>query len=351
FKSLCDSGLFFDRCFSPTFGTARGVFAILSGTPDVQLSEFSSRDPEAVHQRTIINDFTDYSKFYFLGGNSDFNNFKGLVENIHGVHIYQEGDYDAPVVNVWGISDKRLFWEADRVLSLQKGPFFALIQTADNHRPYTIPAEDSDFEKKAVPEDTLNKYGFSSEEEYESFRYTDYCFRKFFQKARTEPWYNNTIFVFVGDHGLEGNAAAEYAPAWDEGRLTDEHIPLLFYAPELITPSRRHEVVSQVDVLPTLAGMVDISYRNSTIGRDLLHVPHKWNAAFIIHHDEGNIGVVTDHYYFVKNLRISKRELYPLNPRNPPVSPQARDSIENRLSALTSAIYETSKYLLIHNKN
>ncbi len=350
FKSLCDSGLFFDRCFSPTFGTARGVFAILTGTPDVQLSEFSSRDPAAVVQRTIINDFRDYDKFYFLGGNSDFNNFRGLVENVHDIHIYQEGDYSAPAINVWGISDKRLFLAADKVLTRQASPFFAIIQTADNHRPYTIPQEDSDFEKKIVSEDTLTKYGFESQEEYQSFRYTDYCFSKFIRKAKTEPWFNNTIFVFLGDHGLEGNSSAEYPASWNSGRLTDEHIPLLFYAPSLITPQIRHEVVSQIDVLPTLAGMVDISYRNTTLGRDLLHSPGKMDAAFIIHHDEGNIGIVTDQYYFVKNLRISKRELYPLSPTDPPLTPHARDSIEDRLSTLTSAIYETSKYLLVHNK-
>jgi phosphoglycerol transferase MdoB-like AlkP superfamily enzyme len=350
FKSLCDSGLFFDRCFSPTFGTARGVFAILTGTPDVQLSEFSSRDPAAVTQRTIINDFTDYQKYYFLGGNSDFNNFEGLVKNVDSIHIYQEGDYTEPNLNVWGISDKDLFMEAEKVLSKQPLPFFAIIQTADNHRPYTIPLQDADFEREEVNDDTLSKYGFGSLEEFQSFRYTDYCFKKFIQKARTEPWFNNTIFVFVGDHGLEGNANSEYPEAWTSARLTDEHIPLLFYAPQLISPEKRHEVVSQVDVLPTLAGMLQISYTNTTLGRDLLHSKNKMDAAFIIHHDEGNIGIVTDQYYFVKNLRISKEELWPIKNDGMQLSGPAKDSVEERLSTLTSAIYETAKYLLVNNK-
>src|ERR1035441_2612814 len=120
FKSLCDSGLFFSRCFSPTFGTARGIFGILTGTPDVQLSEFSSRNPEAIKQHTIVNDFLDYQKYYFLGGNSDFNNFEGLVKNIDSLHLYQEGSYKSPSINVWGISDKNLFKEAENVLSQNK---------------------------------------------------------------------------------------------------------------------------------------------------------------------------------------------------------------------------------------
>ncbi len=81
---------------------------------------------------------------------------------------------------------------------------------------------------------------------------------------------------------------------------------------ELITPQTRNEVVSQIDILPTLAGMLHMSYTNTTLGRDLIHSKNKTDAAFIIHHDEGNIGVVTNDYYFVKNLRIKKEELMPL---------------------------------------
>src|SRR5205085_10869549 len=65
FNELTKNGIFFDRCFSPTFGTARGVFATLTGIPDVQLSTFATRNDASVNQRTIINDFEGYEKFYF----------------------------------------------------------------------------------------------------------------------------------------------------------------------------------------------------------------------------------------------------------------------------------------------
>ncbi len=350
FKSLCDSGLFFNRCFTPTFGTARGVFAVLTGTPDVQLSEFSTRNPEAIQQHTIINDFVNYNKFYFLGGSSDFNNFEGLVKNIDSVQLYQEGSYKSLPLNVWGISDKDLFLEAENVFSKQKKPFFAIVQTADNHRPYSIPPEDTDFEKRIVPEDTLRKYGFESLKEFQSFCYSDYCFKKFIEEGKKQSWFNNTIFVFVGDHGLEGEASEMYPAAWTDGRLSDEHVPLLFYAPELITPQARNEVVSQIDLLPTLAGMLHMSYTNTTLGRDVLHSRNKTNAAFIIHHDEGNIGVVTNDYYFVKNLRINKEELMPVTSNVLSLTPLQRDSVKNHLSELTSAMYETAKWMLVHNK-
>ncbi len=349
FKQLCDSGIFFDRCFTPTFGTARGVFAIVSGIPDVQLSEFSTRNPAAVRQHTIINSFEDYNKFYFIGGNSDFNNFDGLIKNIKGVKIFQEGSFKARPLNVWGISDKNLFLEAEKVFSQQKKPFFAILQTADNHRPYGIPPEDSDFVKRNVNEDTLHKYGFESLEEFQSFCYTDYCFKTLIENAKKHSWFNNTIFVFVGDHGVEGETSAIYPNAWEKGSLSDEHVPLLFYAPELLTARTRHEVVSQIDLLPTLAGMVHQSYINTTLGRDLLNAKNKMNAAFIIHHDEGNIGVVTDDYYFVKNLRISKENLMPLKSNVLSLDRKQKDSVMKNLSELTSAMYETSKWMLVNN--
>jgi phosphoglycerol transferase MdoB-like AlkP superfamily enzyme len=350
FKELCDSGLFFNRCFTPTFGTARGVFATLTGIPDVQLSKFSTRNPEAINQHTIINDFEDYDKYYFLGGSSDFNNFEGLVKNINNVRVHQEGSYTSPPLNVWGISDKNLFLEAEKVFSTEKKPFFAIIQTADNHRPYSIPEEDSDFIRKNIPEDTLHKYGFESLKEYQAFCYTDYCFKWLIEEGKKQPWFNNTIFVFVGDHGVEGETSAVYPDKLNMGRLSDEHVPLLFYAPELISPELRHETVSQIDVLPTIAGMLHQPYTNTTLGRDLMNSKNKLDAAFIIHHDEGNIGIVTNDYYFIKNLRINKEELLPLNSNYLSISTAGKDSVIKKLSELTSGIYETAKWMLVNNK-
>lgn len=351
FKQLCDSGIFFNRCFTPTFGTARGAFAVVTGIPDVQLSKFSTRNPDAIDQHTIINSFEGYEKFYFIGGNSDFNNFEGLIKNINGVHIYQEGAYESAPINVWGISDKNLFLEAGKVLTRQQKPFFAFIQTADNHRPFTIPSEDTDFKRRIVPEDTLHKYGFESLKEFQAFCYTDYCFKKFMQYAQKQSWFDNTIFVFVGDHGVEGETSFIYPKDLRNlGRLTDEHVPLLFYAPELLEPSVHHEVVSQIDVLPTIAGMIHAPYLNTTLGRDLLNSKNKMDAAFIIHHDEGNIGLVNDHFYFTKNLQITKEQLFPLDSIGFSMSEASKDSIMQKLSAYTTAIYETARYLLLHNK-
>ena len=351
FNELCKQGIFFDHCFSPSFGTARGVFATITGIPDVQLSKFSTRNEASVNQRTIINDFDGYDKFYFIGGRSQFNNFSGLIKNINDVKVYEEGSYSSPKINVWGISDKNLFLEANKVLADRPKPFFAIIQTADNHRPFNIPAEDSDFVSRTIPEEELLKYGFESQKEFNAFAYTDYCFKYFMEAAKKESYYNNTIFVFVGDHGVEGNAGALYPAAWTEQRLSDEHIPLLFYAPSLLSPQKRSEPVSQIDVLPTIAGMIQQPYVNSTLGRDLLDNCKTPNAAFIIYHAPGWIGIVGDDYFYRKNIRIKKEELVPVKNNLPALSKQQEDSLKHHYSELTSAMYETARWMLVNNKN
>ena len=351
FNQLSKEGIFFNRCFSPTFGTARGVFATISGTPDVQLSKFSTRNEAAVNQRTIINDFEGYGKYYFIGGRSEFNNFKGLLQNIKNINIYEEGKYTSEKLNVWGISDKNLFLEANKVMAKQTKPFFTIIQTADNHRPFNLPEEDKDFILKNISEEELLKNGFESLKEYNAFAYTDYCYKKFIDAAKKEAYFNNTIFVFMGDHGVEGNAAAVYPNAWTEQRLSDEHIPLLFYAPSLLSPKLHTEAVSQIDVLPTIAGMVAQPYTNTTLGRDLLDPLKTQNAAFIIYHAPGWIGIVNDHFFYRKNIRIQKDELVSVTKKNISLSNTQMDSVKKEMSALTSAMYETAKWMLINNKN
>lgn len=349
FDSLCRNGIFFDRCFAPHFSTARALFAILSGIPDAQLFKFSSRNPEAVQQHTIVNNFEDYEKHYFLGGSAEFNNFEGLLKNIDGLQMHTEDSFKAKKINVWGISDKDLFMEANDVFRKKDKPFFAYIQTSDNHRPYTIPESDADFVKTFVTDEELKKYGFESLKEYNCFRYSDYCFKKFIEAARQENYFLNTIFVFVGDHGVAGNAEATYPPAWTDQRLTDEHVPLLFFAPDLLQPEKRGEVVSQIDILPTIAGMLHQSYVNTTLGRDLLDPAKKNNYAFITN-TAGGIGIVTDDFYFTRNINFPDEQLTPIHTGHYSLSKQQQDSVKQKLSAFTNAFYETAKYMLMNNK-
>jgi phosphoglycerol transferase MdoB-like AlkP superfamily enzyme len=358
FNSLCQQGIFFDNCFTPHIGTARGVWATLTGIPDVELNKTASRNARMVNQHTIINEFKGYEKLYFLGGSSSWANIRGLLtNNIRGLRLYEEGSYKASAIDVWGISDKNLFLEAHQVLKQEQHPFFAVIQTADNHRPYTIPKEDEAvFKKIKVPAGSLHSFGFESNDELNAFRYTDFCFEQFIEAAKKEKYFNRTIFVFVGDHGIAGNAGNMFPPAWTANGLTAYHVPLLFFAPGLhYSPQRIHAIASQVDVLPTIAALAKLShYTNTTLGKDLLQ---QWkqdsgrsNKAFIIDHNNKTIGLVSGDWYFTESLEGQQKKMLPANWLHPNHTTTASDSLFNNAVNYTHAFYETAKYWLLENK-
>ena len=355
FNGMCQKGIFFDHCFTPSYGTARGVWALITGIPDVEVSTTtSSRNPSAVDQHTIINSFDGYDKFYFLGGSTSWANIRGLLtNNIKDLHLYEQQNYTAPKVDVWGISDKNLFLEANKVLKQQTAPFFAVIQTADNHRPYTIPEEDRQaFHSITVPKDSLRKCGFESNEEMNAFRYTDFGYQTFIETASKEKYFANTVFLFIGDHGIPGDAGAMFPRAWTDQRLTAEHVPLLIYSPGLIAPQRIPNYCSQVDVLPTLAGLCNIPYRNTTLGRDLLDTA-RYNGkalSFIYDPDQGVIGVVRDGYYYRRQLKTGKEEMVSVVGNEPVPDAVAKGPLKKELQQLSEGIYETAKYMLLKNK-
>lgn len=353
FNALCQQGIFFDHCFTPHFGTARGVWATITGIPDVQLDKTASRNPATVNQHSIINDLEGYEKYYFIGGSTSWANMRALLENnIHGLHLYEQDKYDAPKVDVWGISDKNLFLQANKVLKQQQKPFFAVIQTSDNHRPYTIPQEDRGaFKAVHFSDDSLNRYGFQRNEELNAFRYTDFCFEKFIEAAKKEKYFKNTVFIFIGDHGIRGDAASMFPRAWTNNGLTCFHVPLLFYAPGMLTPVRHTMNCSQVDVLPTIAGITGKAYHNTTLGRDLLRInDSSSNAAFIIDHDEQKIGVIHGDYYYTRLLTSGKETLVSIKNNEQVGHSTSIDSLQAKLAQLTNAFYETSRYMLLNNK-
>ncbi len=353
FNSLCSKGVLFERCFTPAFGTARGVWATLTGIPDVESPKTASRNPAAVNQHSILNDFKQHDKFYFLGGSTTWANIRGvLTNNIEGLKIFEEDNFDAGTVDVWGISDKDLFLAANKEMAKETKPFFSVIQTAGNHRPYTIPSEDlPEFKLLQYPADTLRKYGFSGNDELNAFRYADFCFKKFFEAASKEKYFSNTIFIFVGDHGLRGPAGPLFPQSFTKQGLAAEHVPLLFYAPAKLQPQRISNVCSQLDILPSAASLARQSYTNTTFGRNLFDSTDKEERyAFIADPDTRFIGLVSNQYYYGRNLSTGAREFVSVINNDPVhINPQT-DSIKNYMSGLTEAWFETARYLLLNNK-
>lgn len=354
FNNLCNNGVFFNHCFTPSFPTARGVWATINSIPDVvgDNNRTASRNPEVVNQRNIMDGIKGYGKYYFIGGDPTWANIKGmLLNNIDSLHLYSQEDFEAAKVDVWGIDDKSLLLESNKILAKQNTPFFAVIQTADNHAPYTIPEKEMEYFKKLnLPQDTLEKYGFESNEQFNAFRYTDYCFQHFMEAAKKEKYFANTIFVFVGDHGVPGNVGNLYPQTYSELSLTRSHVPLLFYAPQLLKPKLVTHVCSQIDVMPSIATLLKASFENTSMGQSLFDSSFIYREnAFTVDHELHTIGMANNEYYYRKNVITGKVDFASIQ-KDVQVTPNRKtDSIKHSLSKLAEAYYHTSKYILYNN--
>jgi len=356
FKELADQGYLFNRFYTPHTGTARSVFTTITSLPDIELNGTSSRNPLIVDQHTVINDFKGYEKFYFLGGSTSWGNIRGILQkNITGLHVYEEGHYTSPVIDVWGISDLDLFKEANKVFEQQTEPFFAIVQTSGNHRPYTIPEDNDGFEVKQFDEKEIKRYGYGSLAELNAYRFMDHAVKRFIDLVKESHYGNNTLFVFYGDHGLPGSA--EHRPFNEQPSgydLGSNHVPFIIWSPGLIkTPKVFDTVASETDVLPTLASLSGNSYRISTIGRDLFDPRYddQRYAFKISHFKNPPISLIGKDYYFKTRADGSEAGLYSMSATSERVDlSETYPEIRKKMEALTHGIYETTKYMVHHNK-
>ena len=354
---LAAEGHFYPNFFIPQTGTARSVWTFITGLPDIELNKTSSRNPLIVDQHTIINAFEDHEKFYFLGGSASWANIRGLLSgNIPNLRIYEEGSYESPRVDVWGISDLSLFREAHQVLKNVDGPFFAVIQTSGNHRPYTIPEDNEGFE--VLTEDELEfavtDYGFHSLEEFNSFRFMDHSIGHFIRMAEQSPYFDNTLFVFFGDHGIHAPTGKHTPKSEEQLRISGLRVPLVMFGKGIIPePGIFNRVASQVDVLPTIADLTQTSYINSTMGRSLLNDAYDDRRyAFTIEHGGGRvIGLLTDEYYFMMRYDGSDAKLHRLDSETPrdDIS-AAHPQLTRELAEYTAAFRDTIEYMRENNK-
>ncbi len=357
FDALARDGLLFTRMMSAHAHTARGVFAMVTGMPDVSRESTASRNPAAANQHSIINEFKGYQKFYFIGGSTSWANVRGVLSgNIDGIDIYEEGRYKSPSVDVWGVSDKNVFFEANQVFREQKQPFFAYIQTSGNHRPYTIPDEDKQaFNPPAPTEAELKAQGFISNDEYRAFAYLDWCIGQFMLRARQEAYFKNTVFAFIGDHGIIGATGPHLPRAWQDLAITQGHTPLLIYAPGRVAPRRVDSWAQQVDVLPTLASLVGIGYRNTTLGRDLLDA--RFDATRVAFEFQftgpGEAGVLVDQYLLADRKPLAAYDILSAQPMTnllakKPLPPELAQRVE-AWGRFPAAYGNAALYLQTHN--
>ncbi len=357
-KELADKSILFTNFFSPTSATARAVFATVTNIPDVSSFKTSSRNPLIVDQHVIINTLKDYEKYYFIGGSANWGNIRGVLEhNIDNIHMYEEGKFQNEHRNdVWGISDLDLFREANRVLTEEQQktgkPFFAFIQTAGYHRPYTIPEDNAGFELQDIGEEMAHRRSFVSVAEYNSLRFSDHALREFFKLAEKSPYYKNTIFFIFGDHGLSAPQSENMPRGTVELNLINHQIPLIIAGEPIKEPRIINKTASQIDILPIAMGLLGRGYKTRALGRDVLTAQADAEPGALIYgwaHAPHVIGFVQGDYYY--HSRGEQEGLYKYAAENftQDLSAQEPQRFEH-MKKMAHGLYEASRYSYYHNQ-
>jgi len=356
--ALGRQGYFFPNFMVPSSGTARTVFGLITGIPDITWGgSTATRDPRIVDQYTLVNAFRDYRRLYFIGGDVGWANVGGVLKNnIRDLELWEAGDYDAPNVDVWGISDRDLFRTAHRRLSEldPQQPFIAFIQTAGNHRPFTIPDDDSDFRTQRPPDGEVQKHSFLGDDQYNAVRLLDYNVGHYLNDLVAGSYYaDNTLFILYGDHNDRSETSSHmgYSEAL---QLDKHHVPLILYGPSVLGDARVIEhPASLVDVLPTALGIAGLPYENRTLGRDLLTADKPFHALTF----GGNrnqrplIGLLGADYHLSMYHDGENARLYQLDNADldAPVNDRAPEVLAQR-KAMLEGLYQAARYMLRHNQ-
>ena len=354
---LGSEGWRFKHFYVPVTGTAKTIWATFTGIPDVAPQESASRNPLTSHQRMVVNELKGYRKFYFIGGNAGWANLDGLVQqSIDGLELHQEGDWQSPNVDVLGISDLDLFKESNQILNdlPDDQPFFAFIQTAGNHRPFTIPENNGDFKARTdLSDEELAKHGFRSAAQFNAVRLLDYNVGEYMKMAEKSDYFDNTLFVFFGDHNNRITTLPHMPPAMEQLGLESNHVPHVIYSPRYLKPRVIDQAVGLVDVMPTVAGLLGLDYRNTTLGRDFQIQAREGDRATFVVLLEGPhpiYGIVTRDFLVRMDDDGSNATLHDLHSDTPKENVASKHpDVFEKLFNLARAQYETARYMMYDN--
>lgn len=272
--SLAQKSLQFTNLYAAGNRTVRGLEAVTLCLPPTAGESVVKRiDNKNKFSTGAIFSQKGYSVNYLYGGDSFFDNMKDFFSG-NGYHIIDKSNFAANEVtfsNVWGVCDEDMANKAIRVMNAQakeNKPFFNHIMTVSNHRPFTYPNNKID-----IPGDSKSRDG--------GVKYTDYSLRKFFEMARKQSWYSNTVFVIVADHCASSAGKTELP-------MDKYRIPGFIYTPNA-KPAKFNHLMSQIDVMPTLFGLLHFNYESKFFGQDVLKPDYKPRAFIATYQDLGLI--------------------------------------------------------------
>jgi phosphoglycerol transferase MdoB-like AlkP superfamily enzyme len=263
---LAAESLWFTNVYATGNRTVRGLEALSLALPPTP-GQSIVRRPSNEKLFSLGSVFEDkgYSVLFAYGGYGYFDNMNAFFDANDYRSVDRRAIPSARVEHetVWGVADEHLFAhvldELDREHRADR-PFFAHVMTTSNHRPYTYPAGRIDIASGSGREGAV--------------KYTDYAVGAFLRDARRRPWFGDTVFVITADHGANARGTANIP-------VSKYRIPLIVHAPKHVAPGRVDRLMSQIDIPPTLLGLLDFRYYTKFFGRDVLNSPPATDRAFV----------------------------------------------------------------------
>lgn len=251
--SLYRQSLSFERFYSSGIHTNHGIYSTLFSFPAIMKRNAMKGSVIPVYSGlpTVQKD-NGYCNLFFMTHESQYDNMNAFLRTNGFDEIYAQENYPSEkVVNSFGVQDDFMYQYALPILNEKADtgePFFTVLLSISNHPPYVIPPY---------------FHPHSEKQEEQIVEYADWSIRQFMDAAEKQPWFDNTIFVFLGDHGkMVGTPECEMPQSYN-------HIPLMIYGKD-IPPTVHNGFGGQIDVAPTLLGMLNMSYLQNNFGVNLL---------------------------------------------------------------------------------
>ena len=244
--SLSKQALVFPNAYSSGTTSMESIPAIFASIPSLLEvpyinSTFQNNSIYGFHHFLSQNKYN--CSFYYgaKNGSMGFDNFLRISGEIDyfGIDEYpnSKSDFDGN----WGIWDQAYLQYYNSELNKKQEPFFSSVFTLTSHDPYQIPnTYKGVFKGGQLPI-------------YKAVQYTDHSLKLFFEKASKQKWFDNTVFIITADHPSHSVNEYYYTPT---GKY---EIPLLVYAPKLITPGINNKIAaSHTDIMPSILSLAGI---------------------------------------------------------------------------------------------
>ncbi len=253
--SLAKESLYFTNAYANGSKSIHGMSSVLAGIPSFKDAFTSSPFPnqEIESLVSILNDM-DYDTSFFHGAPNGSMGFLGFSKILQFDHYYGKTEYnnDADFDGVWGIWDEPFFQFMKSTLDQKDKPFMATMFSVTSHEPFQVPEQyEGKFPKGELPM-------------HQCVGYTDYAFERFFEEAKKQPWFDNTIFVITADHTNQ-----KLYDFYQQGMQLSA-VPILFYTPNKALMGKRTELAQQIDIYPTLIDYIGYKKPFRSWGRSLI---------------------------------------------------------------------------------